>query len=167
MTTSIKTCFKCDTEKPVTEFYRHKEMADGHLNKCKPCARTDSTRTRESRIDYYRDYDKHRAAQPHRVAARYQYQQTVAGKASANTAKKLWCERNPIKRQASSMVSAAIKSGSIIKPSSCEGCGIEAEKIHGHHDDYSRPLDVRWFCPKCHSGWHKVNGPGLIKEQPP
>lgn len=32
MTTSIKTCFKCGAEKPLTDFYRHAAMADGHTH---------------------------------------------------------------------------------------------------------------------------------------
>jgi hypothetical protein len=34
----------------------------------------------------------------------------------------------------------------------CEVCG--AKKVHAHHDDYSRPLDVRWLCPEHHREHH-------------
>lgn len=37
-----KTCFKCKTTKPLTEYYKHKDMSDGHINKCKVCTRNDN-----------------------------------------------------------------------------------------------------------------------------
>jgi hypothetical protein len=40
MTTKI--CFKCNEEKPLTDYYKHPRMGDGHLNKCKLCTRKDT-----------------------------------------------------------------------------------------------------------------------------
>ncbi len=42
---SSKICFKCNVEKPLTEYYKHAQMGDGHLNKCKTCTKKD-TKTR-------------------------------------------------------------------------------------------------------------------------
>lgn len=29
--------------------------------------------------------------------------------------------------------------------------------INAHHDDYSKPFNVRWLCPQHHREWHKNN----------
>lgn len=47
----------------------------------------------------------------------------------------------------------AIQSGKIPRQP-CEVCG--AAKVHGHHDDYTKPLELRWLCPKHHSEHHRV-----------
>lgn len=157
MTTSIKTCFKCNTVKPLTDFYAHKRMADGRLNKCKECAKMDARSNYKSNIDYYRDYEKHRAMLPHRVAARMEYQKTESGKIAVNAAKSRFRQRNPIKYKAHCDLNNAVRDGKIEKMESCECCGTGG-KIHGHHDDYAKPLEVRWLCAACHRQWHAANG---------
>lgn len=57
---------------------------------------------------------------------------------------------------ASSMVRNAIRTGKLNKQP-CEVCGDA--KAEAHHDDYNRPLEVRWLCKKHHSEWHKNNKP--------
>jgi len=39
-----KVCFRCDKDQAITEYYKHKQMADGHLNKCKSCTKSDSVK---------------------------------------------------------------------------------------------------------------------------
>lgn len=48
----------------------------------------------------------------------------------------------------------------------CENCGrarTNSHSIVAHHDDYARPLEVRWLCASCHQCWHVINGPGANK----
>lgn len=62
-------------------------------------------------------------------------------------------------QKARSVASKAELSGSLIRPKKCEKCKQES-KLVAHHDDYSRPLFVRWLCRECHSHWHAQNGKG-------
>jgi hypothetical protein len=55
------------------------------------------------------------------------------------------------KRKARWQVSRAIASGRLTRQS-CQVCGDT--KTEAHHDDYSKPLDVRWLCIQHHHEHH-------------
>ena len=153
----MKHCKKCGEEKPLSEYYKHAKMADGHLNVCKDCKRSDAINVRNSNIEYYRAYDRARANNPERVQARENYAKSDAGKLCSKKSHKRFIENNPVARFCQNSVNNAIRDGKLMKQP-CEVCGSTA-KVHGHHDDYSKPLDVRWLCPKHHAEWHKHNEP--------
>ena len=56
----MKTCFKCNTEKELDEFYKHPAMVDGRVNKCKECNKKDVRANYANKKDYYSSYDKAR-----------------------------------------------------------------------------------------------------------
>lgn len=58
------------------------------------------------------------------------------------------------KKAARRAVEVAIANGSIAAPPFCLRCGVETKGLHAHHWDYARPLDIGWFCPKCHAAVH-------------
>lgn len=59
--------------------------------------------------------------------------------------------KHPDKYKAHKAVSQAIASRCLVKQP-CERCG--EVKVQAHHDDYAKPLDVRWLCKPCHEDEH-------------
>ncbi len=47
----------------------------------------------------------------------------------------------------------ALERGELIPPKNCQECGKES-KLDKNHDDYDKPLDVRWLCRACHKNRH-------------
>lgn len=48
----------------------------------------------------------------------------------------------------------AIKEGKLEPKQACESCNKVNVTIEAHHEDYSKPLQVKWLCVPCHSEWH-------------
>lgn len=148
-----KTCFKCNAEKDITEFYVHERMADGHLNKCKSCTRADVSKHRKTNLEKLRQYDRVR----YRLDPSRSY--GLRKKYDSAECKKRWSLKNQYKRKAHRAVYAAIKRGELIRPSACNKCGAHVEDgaiIHAHHPDYSEPLFVEWLCTRCHGIEHSM-----------
>lgn len=144
----MKICSKCGRELPRRAFYRHPHMADGRFRKCKDCTKADVRANRAAKIEQYRVYDRQRARTPQRRQQILEYNEQH--RRTIRQIKKEWALRNPEKRIAHNAVWTAIRNGKL-KRSGCEICGKPAQ---AHHDDYSRPFDIRWLCPWHHSQHH-------------
>jgi len=68
-------------------------------------------------------------------------------------------KKTDLKKIARVKLSQAVGCGKIIKPKSCSVCekAVESRKLHGHHEDYSKPLEVIWLCTWCHIKLHDYN----------
>lgn len=67
-----------------------------------------------------------------------------------------WRKTHPLTEEQAVRARARSKAGQyhrrgLLQEKPCEVCGEKAEK---HHEDYSKPLQVRWLCRKHHEGYH-------------
>lgn len=135
-----KTCRKCGDRLSIDDFYKHRDMRDGHLNICKPCVQS-AVRRRRRLDDSVREYDRMRSKLPHR-------------KAKAMQVTKKRRQGNPIKYKANTAVGNAIRDRRLTKEP-CYFCGTD-KRLQAHHHDYNKPLDVIWLCVRCHHRLHAI-----------
>ena len=55
-------------------------------------------------------------------------------------------------KRTQSATERAIKKGLLV-PQPCEVCGAQG-RMHAHHADYNKPLEVQWLCQLHHFEWH-------------
>lgn len=121
----MKQCIACGERKDASFYYAHPMMADGHLGKCKECCKLAAKKRYGSKRPEIAEYERQRSRTPARRAK----------------------ARHPEKKAARTAVGVALRDGRMVRQP-CEVCG--AEKVQAHHEDYSKPLDVRWLCFRCH-----------------
>jgi len=92
-------------------------------------------------------------------ASRDKYHASEKGRAMTVKSGLKYAAKNKKKRSAKGKLAWEIKKGSI-KRGCCEKCGTE-NQVEGHHDDYDKPLIVRWLCITHHKRWHRDNGEGI------
>jgi hypothetical protein len=98
---------------------------------CQRCGKPFEARTRRAKICPGRCYRAHEAESSKRARALYSEE----------------------RRRASVLTGCAIASGLLVRQP-CEVCGCGRRKADAHHDDYSRPLEVRWLCRSHHRQHH-------------
>jgi hypothetical protein len=154
----MKVCFKCNRNLDLSEYYKHPAMGDGHLNKCKDCTKKDSEDRRKIKekdiewvlIERKRHREKSRKYRENGFYKNYKKPEYI----------EKWLSENPEKRKAHYEVKNALRSGKIHR----HPCCICGNKAQAHHEDYSKPLDIIWLCPKHHGERHvQINGKKLIE----
>lgn len=156
-----KYCSKCKTEKSLEEFPNDRSRKDGKFPYCKSCNRKNARKHYEgnragcqkrARDRYYADHEK---ALAKRAAYRKRNRSRLS---SAQTQYAQDGKCDPDKQRARWKLQRAVRTGKVQKPKNCESCGVEVEKdkMAGHHEDYGRPLDVHWLCPRCHGKHRRI-----------
>lgn len=128
-----KWCWRCKTTEGFLGVASKSKKKDGTYwcsYVCRPC-----------NTEYYRERNRKKGPEYMREIAKATYQKH----------KEKWLARAKVRY--------AVKVGKLEKPKGCEFCGHE-KPLHGHHDDYSKPLDVRWLCASCHADTHIEMGNG-------
>lgn len=133
----MKKCFKCEIEKPLSEFYVHKQMSDGHLNKCKECTKKDVQKKyiENSALPNFKEKERKRGRQ--------KYHRLYLGTGKANRIRVVkYNTKYPEKEKCKNLTS------NLKKP--FEG----AEK---HHWSYNieHAKDVIWLTKKHHMKAHR------------
>jgi hypothetical protein len=131
----VKRCSKCGETKARTEFHKARAKHDGLADCCKAC--------NISRVaKWYKDNMERR-----RAYMRSRHRENVE-------AARLHEKRYPLKRKARKTLKNAVVWGKIARPLECSKCLATTGIMHGHHHDYSKPLDVTWLCRACHISVH-------------
>lgn len=122
--------------KDIRYFYKHPRMSDGHIGKCKLCARQD-VKNRYDNPEVKQkivEYEKLRSqSHKRKLQAKLQHQKQR--------------QKYPGKFRARNKVANAIRDGRLQRKA-CEVCG--ELKSEAHHEDYRKYLQVRWLCRKHH-----------------
>ncbi|TJW49395.1 MAG: hypothetical protein E5X65_33900 [Mesorhizobium sp.] len=120
------------------------DRMEAEQNECPACKRE-----RQNAINARRDLSAH-------AKARYAQPEVKAAYRAYHERKKADPEYR-LKRSARRKVSTEIEAGRL-KRNPCEICG--SPKTDAHHNDYHRPLEVRWLCRLHHfQEEHRANTP--------
>ena len=179
----MKVCKECKKEKSILDFPKAKSCIDGHTNKCKTCTKIYQRTWAKNNPDKVNKPKSEIEKAEARARAKKWYNENkdIAKESSKkwrednpekmNEYKLKWYKKNkdkvylsvknrrinyPLKYYAHCAVRYAIVKGDLINPRKCSICDSDHHVI-AHHDDYLKPLTIRWLCVCCHVNWHKKN----------
>lgn len=115
-------------------------------------ARAYKAANRELLREQQKAYNAERLADPER--RKKKLQQDKESRKRNYAKRKAYDEaRDKQKYRARNIVRNRIYRGTLTRKP-CEKCGLP--NAHAHHDDYSKPLEIRWLCPVHHKEAHRV-----------
>jgi len=137
-----KICKWCHETKSLDEFPKHKQMSDGHLNKCGECCRKYRNAHRKTPAGI-----AVRKKEKQYPESKKRYKQTEKGKLAAKRYK-----RDPTRESAKNAVSHALRKGRLFR----EPCFVCGEKGLAHHSSYANDMKlvVTWLCVHHHNQLH-------------
>ncbi len=135
---SGKRCRICQQNRPPSDFYDQPGSRDGKRNECRFCFSDAVCRRQRENGDRYKAYQRQWRKENQEMVRVYEHSHAQSPE-----------------RRARNSAKAAAKWGTIARPQECPRCGSQGKEIHAHHEDYSRPLDVRWLCEGCHFQLHR------------
>ena len=151
----MKNCTKCGEEKPLDSFYNLAASVDGKSPHCIECDKIRKSNYYQTHKEYKaRKRDEWRAANRERVNE-LERNRIKRNREAFTLRQRKYISIHKVEHCARTKANQAIKSGKIARKSSCEKCG-SATRLHKHHSDYSRPLEVVWLCPMCHNKIHRM-----------
>lgn len=143
--------------KPSSEFHKHSSMLDGLQKECKQCKADryveNIEKTRTTQAAYWAEYASKNRDMLREKGRVYRLGTKQRGTEYRSAYK---IEFAP-KIAAKSTVWSHILTNRLVKQP-CEVCGEGV--ADAHHDDYSKPLEVRWLCRAHHGQWHAKHGEG-------
>lgn len=150
-----KVCKKCGLEKPLSDFYKKIRSIDGYRGYCKSCWADNNkkyyAKNKNSILAAGKDYRERNQGKCRENSKNWKAKNTQKVREYRKRDFKKYCEKYPEKVLAHRAVNTVLKNGSLIKQP-CEECSNPNSQAH--HDDYSKPLEVRWLCTKCHTAHH-------------
>lgn len=138
-TCSCGKCEKCKRREYMRGWYQKKTLTERR----EWIAKRNLEKVRENDR---RRYERHR---PERIARMKEW--AIQNPEKVREATRRWVEENPDKRKAHITVGNAVRDGRLLRQA-CEICG--AKQVHAHHEDYSKPLEVKWLCSTHHAEHH-------------
>jgi hypothetical protein len=146
-----KTCTTCNQQKCLSEFHKSRSGRYGVASVCKECV-----------VVYHKQHYLANKTNILRQTSKYQTENRdrlrevkknweKRNRKSIRLAKKKYEQENRKVKQAHAKVLRAKKKGTLI-PMPCVVCG--GPNAQAHHDDYSKPLSVKWYCSLHHNQMH-------------
>jgi hypothetical protein len=136
--TTPRTCKGCGATKSASDYYLQNGRSYGQ---CKECVKARVHRRYAENRGEIAAYERVRSQRPERRAKAAEYQ-------------KRRCTSDS--RRAHIAVGNALRRGRLVRQA-CEVCGTTT-RVQAHHDDYGKPLSVRWLC----FTHHREHGHGQV-----
>lgn len=149
----MKRCRLCQEVKDLGSFTAHKATADRISSECRSCQRETSAAWRKKNVEHKRIQDAEYRSNPavierHRIShLRYKAANPEVLKVNRDA----WKQRNKHKIAAHTAIGNAVAAGKVTRLP----CWCGNPKSEGHHEDYTKPLEVIWLCRKHHAEAHR------------